>query len=71
MTKEQRSKMLRAVNYYISTDRMQGERETILEHIANTHLMNLELMQTFKISQAEVDEEVEKIVDDILETYDR
>lgn len=61
--------MNKAINYYIATDKMQGERENVLNHIANTYLMNQELMKTFKISQKEVDEEVERIVDDILETY--
>ena len=40
-----------------------------MNHIANTQLMNLELMKTFKISQKEVDDEMEMIVNDILETY--
>lgn len=69
MNKELRTKTNRAINYYITTDRIQGERENVLNHIANTHLMNLELMKTFHINQKEVDEEVERIVDDILETY--
>lgn len=59
----------KAINYYIATDRIQGERENVLNHIANTQLMNLELMKTFKISQKEVDDEMELIVNDILETY--
>lgn len=69
MNRDLRSKTNRAINYYIATDRMQGERENVLNHIANTYLMNQELMKTFKISQKEVDDEVEKIVDDILSTY--
>lgn len=69
MNRDLRIKTNRAINYYIATDRMVGERENVLNHIANTYLMNQELMKTFKISQKEVDEEVEKIVDDILETY--
>ncbi len=70
MTKEQRAKMMKALNHYISTDRIQGEREAVLEHVANMTLMNQELIKTFHISQKEIDTEVEKIVDDILETYD-
>lgn len=69
MNKELRAKTNRAINYYIATDKIKGERENVLNHVANTYLMNIELMKTFHISQREVDEEVEKIVDDILETY--
>ena len=69
MNKELRTRMNKAINHYIATDRIQGERENVLNHIANTYLMNQELMKTFKITQREVDEEVERIVDDILETY--
>lgn len=69
MNRDLKAKTNKAINYYIATDRIQGERENVLNHIANTQLMNLELMKTFKISQKEVDDEMEMIVNDILETY--
>lgn len=69
MNRDLKAKTNKAINHYIATDRIQGERENVLNHIANTQLMNLELMKTFKISQKEVDDEMELIVNDILETY--
>jgi len=70
MTKEQKAKMKKALNHYISTDKMPGCKEDYLENIANQTLMNQELMMTFNIKQKEIDDEIEKICDDILETYD-
>lgn len=71
MTKEQKAKMKKALNHYITTDPLKGTKEGNLEFLANTFLVMQERMMTFKISQKEIDAEVEKIVDDILETYEQ
>ena len=70
MTKEQRAKMKKALNHYITTDRMPGCKEDYLNNIANQTLMNQELIMTFHITQKEIDNEIERICDDILEKYD-
>ena len=70
MTKEQRAKMKKALNHYIKTDKMPGCKEDYLNNIANQTLMNQELMMTFHITQKEIDNEIERVCDDILEKYD-
>ena len=70
MTKEQRAKRKKALNHYIKTDKMPGCKEDYLNNIANQTLMNQELIMTFHITQKEIDNEIERICDDILETYD-
>ena len=70
MTKEQRAKMKKALNHYITTDKMPGCKEDYLNNIANQTLMNQELIMTFHITQKEIDNEIERICDNILETYD-
>ena len=70
MTKEQRAKMKKALNHYITKDKMPGCKEDYLNNIANQTLMNQELIMTFHITQKEIDNEIERVCDDILENYD-
>ena len=69
MKKEQKAKMKKALNHYITTDKRVGDRDAFISDMANSYLAYHELMMTYKIKQKEVDEEVGKIVDEIIERY--
>lgn len=69
MNKEQKAKMKKALNHYIATDKRVGDRDEFINDMANSYLAYQELKMTFNVKQKEIDEEVNKIVDEICERY--
>lgn len=67
MSKELKGKMNKVINYYITKDKINRNRDEVINDMANSYLAYQELKKTFNVKKKEIDEELEKVLDEIIE----